>query len=77
MLAYLDFVLSPALAPAIPDELWMLARTDTEPRCWLPAIDEPREGENYLVCFSEADAKAAAQHQFDLLGIKCVPVRVK
>ena len=34
-------------------------------------------GTNYLVCFSEADAIAAAAHQADTYDILCRPVRVK
>jgi len=63
-----------AKTPAIPDELWMLALDDGS---WAVPVDDLPGGENYLVCLSEADAIAAAQHQEAVYDIICRPVRVK
>ena len=68
--------------PEIPGELWMLWKIGTtdggvfDP-VWCVAYDDPPGGDNYLVCFSEADAIAAAAHQADTYDILCRPVRVK
>ena len=68
--------------PEIPGELWMLWKTGTtdgddfDPG-WCVAYDDPPGGDNYLVCFSEVDAIAAAAHQADTYDILCRPVRVK
>lgn len=68
--------------PVAPGELWMLwkiGRVDNDDFTpeWCKALDDPRGGENHLVCLSEADAIAAAQHQLNSWGLVCRPVRVK
>jgi hypothetical protein len=67
--------------PTAPAELWMLWHPgDDELKSgpgWCKAIDNPRGGENFLVCLSEADAIAAAKHQAETFFIDCTPVRVK
>ncbi len=51
--------------PEIPGELWMLWKIGTtdgddfDPG-WCVAYDDPPGGDNYLVCFSEADANVSA-----------------
>ena len=68
--------------PEIPGELWMLwligttDGDDFDPG-WCVACDDPPDGDNYLVCTSEADAIASAAHQMISFGIICRPVRVK
>ena len=68
--------------PEIPGELWMLWKIGTtdggdfDPG-WCVAYDDPPDGDNYLVCTSEADAIASADHQMISFGIICRPVRVK
>jgi hypothetical protein len=61
------------LPALIPKEIWMLWTGNT----WVLAIDDPRGGENFLACISEADAIACATHQNDTYNINCFPVRVK
>ena len=68
--------------PEIQGELWMLWKIGTtdggvfDP-VWCVTYDAPPGGDNYLVCFSVADAIAAAAHQTVAYGTLCCPVRVK
>jgi hypothetical protein len=63
--------------PPPPAELWMLWAEGEGENRWVIAMDDPAKGENYLVCFSEADAQAAADHQNAMYSLNCFPVRVK
>jgi hypothetical protein len=68
--------------PEIPGELWMLWKIGTIDGDgygpgWCVAYNNPPSRDNYLVCFSEADAIQSADYQARLYGILCRPVRVK
>lgn len=61
--------------PKIPPSLWMLWSSLTND--WVVPIDAPNGGENYIVCTSLKDARAAAKHQNDTYQLRCKPVQVK
>lgn len=64
---------------ATPKELWMLRITGNQVGAgnWLRASDDPPDGDCMLVCFTEADAIATAEHQLNVYDIECVPKLVK
>lgn len=57
----------------MPAEVWLLWNKNAG--MWALPIDDPNGGENYLCAFSRADAIAAARHQEETYGTRCVPVR--
>jgi hypothetical protein len=61
--------------PDPPAELWMLWLPESE--AWVVSVDDAPGGPTYLASLGEEEAKAAAEHQEYLYGIRCVPVRVK
>jgi hypothetical protein len=64
----------------IPAEVWLLWSDNPDMPGhghWLVTFDDAPGGPTFLASFSEAEARRAAEHQFETYGIWGRPVRVK